>query len=60
MHLYAICIPTVGNPDPWQIKLDQANVRIFLPKMGWLRLRSSRPVLGEVRNVTVSARPSAR
>ena len=42
-------------PDPKQIKLDQANSRIFLPKLGWLRYRKSREVLGELRNVTVSA-----
>ncbi len=41
-------------PDPKQIKLDQGNSRIFLPKLGWLRYRNSRDVLGEVRNVTVS------
>jgi putative transposase len=41
-------------PDPKQIKLDQANDRIFLPKLGWIRYRNSRDVLGEVRNVTVS------
>ena len=41
-------------PDPKQIKLDQANSRIFLPKLGWLRYRNSREVLGAVRNVTVS------
>ncbi|MGT2472238.1 RNA-guided endonuclease InsQ/TnpB family protein [Paraburkholderia terrae] len=41
-------------PDPKQIKLDQANSRIFLPKLGWLRYRNSRDVLGEVRNATVS------
>ncbi len=41
-------------PDRKQIKLDQANARIFLPKLGWMRMRLSRPVLGEVRNVTVS------
>jgi len=41
-------------PDPKQIKLDQINDRIFLPKLGWLRYRNSRDVLGEVRNVTVS------
>ncbi len=41
-------------PDPKQIKLDQVNSRIFLPKLGWLRYRNSRDVLGEVRNVTVS------
>ncbi|SPS02616.1 RNA-guided endonuclease InsQ/TnpB family protein [Cupriavidus taiwanensis] len=41
-------------PDPKQIKLDQSNSRIFLPKLGWLRYRNSRDVLGEVRNATVS------
>jgi putative transposase len=41
-------------PDPKQIKLDQANNRIFLPKLGWLRYRNSREVLGAVKNVTVS------
>ena len=43
-------------PDPKQIKHDWANARIFLPKLGWMRLRLSRPVLGEVRNATVSVR----
>ena len=43
-------------PDPKQIKLDQANSRIFLPKLGWTRYRNSRDVLGEVRNVTVSGK----
>ncbi|KER72543.1 cytosine methyltransferase [Burkholderia cepacia] len=41
-------------PDPKQFKLDQPNGRIFLPKLGWMRLRLSRPVLGELRNATVS------
>ena len=41
-------------PDPKQIKLDQGNSRIFLPKLGWLRYRNSRKVLGDLRNVTVS------
>ncbi|MBN3773930.1 RNA-guided endonuclease TnpB family protein [Burkholderia sp. Se-20378] len=41
-------------PDPKQFKLDQPNGRIFLPKLGWMRLRLSRPVPGELRNVTVS------
>ncbi len=41
-------------PDAKQIKFDAANARIFLPKLGWMRLRLSRPVLGELRNVTVS------
>ncbi|SFV14462.1 putative transposase [Pseudoduganella namucuonensis] len=42
------------NPDPKQIKFDQGNDRIFLPKLGWLRYRNSRDVQGEIRNVTVS------
>ena len=41
-------------PDPKQIKFDAANARIFLPKLGWLRLRLSRSVLGEIKSVTVS------
>lgn len=41
-------------PDPKQIKLDQDNGRVFLPKLGWLRYRSSRDVLGTVKNITVS------
>ena len=41
-------------PDRKQIKLDQGNSRIFLPKLGWLRYRNSRGVLGELRNATVS------
>jgi putative transposase len=43
-------------PDPKQIKLDQGNNRIFLPKLGWVRYRNSREVLGEIRNVTVSGK----
>ena len=39
-----------------QIKLDQTNSRIFLPKLGWIRYRNSREVLGELRNVTVSCK----
>ena len=39
---------------PQGCKLDQGNGRIFLPKLGWLRYRHSRDVLGELRNVTVS------
>lgn len=48
------CGDTFRYPDPKQIKLDEANSRIFLPKLGWLRYRNSRDVLGELRNVTVS------
>ena len=41
-------------PNPKQIKLDQANSRLFLSKLGWLRYRNSRDVLGMVKNVTIS------
>jgi len=41
-------------PNPKQIKLDQANSRLFLSKLGWLRYRNSRGVLGMVKNVTIS------
>lgn len=41
-------------PDHKQIKLDQGNSRLFLPKLGWIRYRNSREVLGTVKNVTVS------
>ena len=37
-----------------QVKLDQENSRICLPKLGWIRYRNSRQVLGDLRNVTVS------
>ncbi|NHZ67263.1 transposase, partial [Massilia sp. CCM 8694] len=33
------CGDTFRYPDPKQIKLDEANSRIFLPKLGWLRYR---------------------
>ena len=39
---------------PQGCKLEQGNGRIFLPKLGWLRYRNSRNVMGEIKNVTVS------
>ena len=42
-------------PDARQFKIDQTNSRIFLPKLGWLRYRNSRNVLGVAKNITVSA-----
>ena len=42
-------------PDSQQFKLDQANDRIFLPKLGWVHYRNSREVVGEPCNVTVSS-----
>jgi len=43
-------------PDPKQFKLDQVNGRVFFPKLGWMRLRQSRAVLGALCNATVSLR----
>lgn len=48
------CYNSFRFPDRKFIKLDQANSRMQLPKLGWVRYRNSREVLGEVRNVTVS------
>jgi putative transposase len=41
-------------PDPKQMKLDQGNDRIFLPKLGWVRYRNSREIMGNLRNITIS------
>ena len=41
-------------PQPNQIKLDEGNNRIALPKLGWMRYRNSRDVSGELKQVTVS------
>jgi len=40
--------------DPKCIKLDQVNRRIQVPKLGWVRYRNRREVLGEIPSVTVS------
>ena len=39
---------------PQGCKLEQHNDRIYLPKIGWVRYRNSRDVVGEIKNVTVS------
>ncbi len=41
-------------PDSKQFKLDQDNARMFLPKLGWVRYRKSREVIGVAKNLTVS------
>ena len=38
---------------PQGCKLEQGNRRIYLPKIGWVRYRNSRNVVGEIKNVTV-------
>ncbi|WP_340449002.1 transposase [Gallibacterium anatis] len=39
---------------PQGCKLEQQNSRIWLPKIGWVRYRNNREVIGEIKNVTVS------
>ncbi|MDN8616500.1 RNA-guided endonuclease InsQ/TnpB family protein [Variovorax ginsengisoli] len=46
--------PCIRFPDKAQFKLDAANGRIHLPKLGWVRLRMSREVTGELRNASVT------
>lgn len=46
--------PGIRFPDPKQFAMDAANGRIKLPKLGWLRLRMSQPVRGELRNVSLT------
>lgn len=41
-------------PDGKQIKLDQVNNRIFLPKIGYINYNNSRTINGEINSVTVS------
>jgi len=41
-------------PQGKQIKLDELNKRIFLPKLGYVRYRNSRDIQGVISNVTVS------
>ncbi|KGA93872.1 Mobile element protein [Leptospirillum ferriphilum] len=50
-------------PDPLQIKIDLATrdpqgrnllPRIFLPKVGWVKVRVSRDIEGDLRNATVT------
>jgi putative transposase len=43
-----------GFRYPQGCQLDEPNNRIYLPKLGWVRYRNSRPVLGKISNVTIS------
>ena len=38
------------------IKLDGGNNRIYLPKIGWVRYRNSRTIIGTIKNVSVTAK----
>lgn len=39
---------------PQGVKLDEANNRVYLPKIGWMRYRNSQCVLGTIKNVIIS------
>jgi len=39
---------------PQGFKIDEANPRIFLPKLGWVKYRKSRAILGVAKNITIS------
>ncbi len=39
---------------PQGCEIDQANGRIKLPKLGWMRYRNSRDILGIPKNITIS------
>ena len=41
-------------PDAKQFEIDQGNSRIKLPKLGWMRYRNSRDILGTAKNITIS------
>lgn len=41
-------------PQAQQCRIDAGNNRIFFPKLGWVRFRCSRPILGTPKNFTVS------
>src|SRR5882672_1378320 len=40
-------------PDAKQFEIDQSNSRIKLPKLGWIRYRNSREILGTAKNITI-------
>lgn len=40
-------------PNPTQFEIDTAHSRVKLPKLGWVRLRMSREIEGEIRNVSL-------
>ena len=40
-------------PDGKQFTVDQPNGRIKLPKLGWIRYRNRREILGTAKNITV-------
>ena len=43
-------------PDAKQFTVDEANKRIKLPKLDWLRYRKSQVIQGNIKNITVSCK----
>ena len=43
---------------PQGVKIEQQNCRIFLPKIGWVKYRNSRDIVGLIKNVTISQKCS--
>lgn len=41
-------------PDSKQFDVDQGNSRIKFPKLGWMRYRNSRDILGTAKNITIT------
>jgi putative transposase len=39
---------------PQGFKLEQESNKVFLPKIGWVKYRNSRQVIGDVKNMTIS------
>lgn len=46
--------PGIRFPNPKALELDQMNGRIKLPKLGWVRIRQSCVVTGDLRNVSLT------
>ena len=46
--------PGIRFPDPKGLELDQQNGRIKLPKLGWVRIRQSCEITGELRNINLT------
>ena len=48
------CADSFRFPDAKQFVIDQANNRVKFPKLGQMRYRNSRDILGAAKNITVS------
>jgi putative transposase len=50
--------PGIHYSDKKSIELDAGSARLQLPKVGWIRLRMSRPLKGEIRSASLSCEGS--